>query len=99
MMLMVRVCVCSNKNALDSPIGNSFSNLWRYHLGTVALGSFLIATVQFVRAILTYIQVRVDGRWNALFNLPIFTVSIRSTLQGTRRIVSPNAYSAVVSVV
>ncbi|XP_040155385.1 choline transporter-like protein 1 isoform X1 [Anopheles arabiensis] len=41
-----------NKSNLSNPIGRSYCNLLRYHLGTVALGSFVIALVQFLRAML-----------------------------------------------
>lgn len=41
-----------NKHELDSPIQTSFSNLIRYHLGTVALGSLLIAIIQMARVLL-----------------------------------------------
>uniref|UniRef100_A0AAG5D2K4 Choline transporter-like protein n=1 Tax=Anopheles atroparvus TaxID=41427 RepID=A0AAG5D2K4_ANOAO len=41
-----------NKAALGSPIVRSYGNLLRYHLGTVAFGSFVIALVQFIRALL-----------------------------------------------
>ncbi|XP_058055555.1 choline transporter-like protein 1 [Anopheles bellator] len=41
-----------NKAHLGSPIGRSYGNLLRYHLGTVALGSFIIALVQFLRTLL-----------------------------------------------
>ncbi|RZC39006.1 choline transporter-like protein 1, partial [Asbolus verrucosus] len=41
-----------NKSALGTPILKSAYNLVRYHLGSVALGSFLIALVQFVRVLL-----------------------------------------------
>jgi solute carrier family 44 protein 1 (choline transporter-like protein) len=41
-----------NKNALGTPILRSGYNLVRYHLGSVALGSFLIAVVQFARVVL-----------------------------------------------
>uniref|UniRef100_A0A182VRR9 Choline transporter-like protein n=1 Tax=Anopheles minimus TaxID=112268 RepID=A0A182VRR9_9DIPT len=41
-----------NKTHLSNPIGRSYCNLLRYHLGTVALGSFIIAVVQFLRTML-----------------------------------------------
>lgn len=47
-----------NKGNLNSPVGESFRNLVRYHLGTVALGSFLIAIVQFVRVLFQALEVR-----------------------------------------
>ncbi|XP_055609417.1 choline transporter-like protein 1 [Uranotaenia lowii] len=45
-----------NKSNLGSPILKSFGNLVRYHMGTVALGSFIIAVVQFLRAILKLVM-------------------------------------------
>lgn len=47
---------CRNKNDLKSPIFKSFYNLSRYHLGSVALGSFIIALVQFIRVIFKYLE-------------------------------------------
>ncbi|CAH1108165.1 unnamed protein product [Psylliodes chrysocephalus] len=41
-----------NKSSLGTPVLQSAENLVRYHLGSVALGSFLIATVQFARVLL-----------------------------------------------
>ncbi|XP_050517151.1 choline transporter-like protein 1 isoform X1 [Diabrotica virgifera virgifera] len=45
-----------NKASLGTPFIASASNLIRYHLGSVALGSFLIATVQFMRVILKLVE-------------------------------------------
>ncbi|XP_046671719.1 choline transporter-like protein 1 [Homalodisca vitripennis] len=45
-----------NKSQLGSPIGTSFSNLVFYHLGSVALGSLLIALVQLARIVLKFLQ-------------------------------------------
>jgi choline transporter-like protein 2/4/5 len=38
------------------PIATSFKNCFRYHLGSLAFGSFIIALVQFIRACLMYID-------------------------------------------
>lgn len=46
-----------NKNEIDSPITTSFSNLIRFHLGTVCLGSLLIAIIQMIRALLSVFEV------------------------------------------
>lgn len=40
----------------------SIGRLIRYHLGTIALGSLIIAIIQAVRAILTYIQHKTKGK-------------------------------------
>lgn len=45
-----------NKTRLEQPIWNSLINLLRYHIGTVAFGSFLIAIVQFIRVIFKAIE-------------------------------------------
>lgn len=47
----------SNKTDLNSPVCKSFYNLIRYHLGTVAMGSFLIAIVQLIRLLLKAVEV------------------------------------------
>ncbi|XP_062554592.1 choline transporter-like protein 1 isoform X3 [Armigeres subalbatus] len=57
-----------NKTKLGSPILKSFSNLLRYHMGTVALGSFIIAVVQFLRTVLKLLMYYVHDRQNKLTN-------------------------------
>lgn len=51
---------------LGCPIGRAFFNLVRYHLGSVALGSFLIALVQLVRAVLKYIEEKTKASQNTV---------------------------------
>ncbi|XP_055956283.1 choline transporter-like protein 1 [Patella vulgata] len=53
-----------NKTKLGCPIGRSTCNLIRYHIGSVAFGSFLIALVRFVRFILMIIQKKLKGKTN-----------------------------------
>ncbi|XP_022173488.1 choline transporter-like protein 1 [Myzus persicae] len=45
-----------NKDNVSSPISTSISYLFNYHLGSVALGSFIITVLQIIRAILNYID-------------------------------------------
>ncbi|CAG9855650.1 unnamed protein product [Phyllotreta striolata] len=45
-----------NKSALGTPVLQSAENLIRYHMGSVALGSFLIALVQFARLLLKFVE-------------------------------------------
>jgi len=45
-----------NKDNVSSPISTSTSYLFNYHLGSVALGSFIIAVLQIIRAILNFID-------------------------------------------
>ena len=46
-----------NKKNLDSPLIRGYTFLIRYHLGTVAFGSFIIAFVKFARLLLKIVQV------------------------------------------
>ncbi|CAI6349795.1 unnamed protein product [Macrosiphum euphorbiae] len=45
-----------NKDNVSSPISTSISYLFNYHMGSVALGSFIIAVLQIIRAILNFID-------------------------------------------
>ncbi|XP_050526214.1 choline transporter-like protein 1 isoform X2 [Daktulosphaira vitifoliae] len=45
-----------NKNNMSSPIITSVSNLFNYHLGSVALGSFIITIMQIIRAIINAVD-------------------------------------------
>lgn len=45
-----------NKDNVSSPISTSIGYLFNYHLGSVALGSFIITVIQIIRAILNYID-------------------------------------------
>ncbi|XP_033738048.1 LOW QUALITY PROTEIN: choline transporter-like protein 1 [Pecten maximus] len=51
-----------NKNKLGMPICSSIKRLIRYHLGSIAFGSFIIALVRLLRLILGYIQRKLKGR-------------------------------------
>ena len=44
------------KSGLHVLILQSYWRLVRYHLGTVAFGSFIIALIQFVRMIMKYVE-------------------------------------------
>uniref|UniRef100_A0A182XV08 Choline transporter-like protein n=1 Tax=Anopheles stephensi TaxID=30069 RepID=A0A182XV08_ANOST len=55
-----------NKANLSNPIGRSYCNLLRYHLGTVALGSFVIALVQFLRTMLKLLMHSVRNPQNRI---------------------------------
>lgn len=45
------------KSKLDSPISRGFSNLLRFHLGSICLGSMLITMVTIIRMAVNYINV------------------------------------------
>lgn len=48
-----------NKSKLHLPILMSFGHLIRYHLGSICLGSIIIATIQLLRIILKWTEVRI----------------------------------------
>ncbi|XP_045159516.2 choline transporter-like protein 1 isoform X2 [Mercenaria mercenaria] len=51
-----------DKKKLGCPIAKSIKRLIRYHLGSIAFGSFIIALVKFARLILGYIQKKLQGK-------------------------------------
>ncbi|KAJ1528839.1 hypothetical protein ONE63_007213 [Megalurothrips usitatus] len=55
-----------NKDHLDAPISTSFYNLVRYHLGSIAFGSLLIALVQMARTVLAWLQAKLKGSENSV---------------------------------
>ena len=73
--------------ASTSIIGPSFYNLFRYHLGTVAFGSFIIALIQFIRMILHYIEKKLkkNGGDNKMIEICLkVTILLRSPMTITR---------------
>ncbi len=50
------------KDSLGVPILSSIWRLIRYHLGSVALGSFIIAVIKFLRAIMYYVEKRLKSQ-------------------------------------
>ena len=46
----------SQSPAIRRPIGTSLHRAWRYHLGSIALASFIVAVIQFIRAALEYLD-------------------------------------------
>lgn len=55
-----------NKSQMTSvPILKSMARTFRYHLGTIAKGSFIITLVKIPRLILTYIHSQLKGKENA----------------------------------
>ena len=63
-MFPSRSFVSRTKNSLGFPILASIWRLIRYHLGSVALGSFIIATVKFILAILLYVEKKLKSQEN-----------------------------------
>eukprot|EP00054_Salpingoeca_dolichothecata_P014314 m.80628 g.80628 ORF g.80628 m.80628 type:complete len:645 (+) comp20931_c1_seq1:81-2015(+) len=52
----------SRDKNLHLPIWASVYRVFRYHLGSIAFGSFIIAVVQLIRLILAYIQRKLKGK-------------------------------------
>ncbi|XP_022236316.1 choline transporter-like protein 1, partial [Limulus polyphemus] len=48
-----------DKSKLGTPIATSFYNLVRYHLGSVALGSFLVALLKLIRALFNKLEQKI----------------------------------------
>ena len=48
-----------------APVCNAIFRIIRFHLGTVAFGSLIIAIIQMIRAVLTYIQKKTRNRNNS----------------------------------
>ena len=57
------------------PLVNSFWRALRYHLGSIAFGSLLIAIVQFIRIILDYIQYKMKEQRNYVAGFVLKCVS------------------------
>lgn len=63
-----------NKSKLNLPVLTSFGHLIRYHLGSICLGSTIIAVIQVFRVILKWIEV---SHWSYfILNLNIILTRI-----------------------
>jgi hypothetical protein len=60
-----------NKSDLDHVMIGSVGRLLRYHLGSAAFGSLIIAIIQFIRAVLHYIKEKTDGKAGAIAKIVI----------------------------
>lgn len=61
--IMSSPCVIRNKSQMPAtPILSSMARTIRYHLGTLAKGSFIITLVKIPRLILTYIHSQLKGK-------------------------------------
>ena len=45
----------------EKPLSSSFKRAFKYHQGSIAMGSFLVALIQFVRYILKFLEKRMQG--------------------------------------
>lgn len=77
------------------PIVTSFKNCFRYHFGSLIFGSLIIAIVQFVRAVLTYIDKQTQGAQNANMVLKVVMKATHCCLwclEKCLKFLSKNAY-------
>ena len=79
----ISVCTfCSffrDKSDLKLPVATSFWRLVRYHLGSVAFGSFIIALVQLIRIIMQYIERKLakkGGKFRIQFGQGLLSVEV-----------------------
>ncbi|ESP02472.1 hypothetical protein LOTGIDRAFT_237969 [Lottia gigantea] len=63
---VVRWYFLRNKDDVKSPILKSYKTMIRYHLGSIAFGSLLIAIVQLIRIIVAFIDARLRGAKNVV---------------------------------
>lgn len=55
-----------NKKELGWPISSSMRAMFRYHLGSIALGSLIIAIVKFIRIMLKYLEKKLNRNGNQI---------------------------------
>lgn len=67
-----------NKKKLSLPIVRSFGHLIRYHLGSISLGSLLIAIIQFIRVVFKLIEVsQIFGQLKSQLTMVSISVDIQ----------------------
>lgn len=87
---------CRDKSELKTPIFEGFYNLTRYHLGTVATGSFWLALVQLIRYIFAAVQKRFKNNPSADNYLKKLCLTVCNcclmVLERVLNMISRNAY-------
>eukprot|EP00042_Codosiga_hollandica_P057139 m.840181 g.840181 ORF g.840181 m.840181 type:complete len:641 (+) comp59508_c0_seq9:56-1978(+) len=82
-----------NKAEIRSPITAGIWRLIRYHLGSVALGSFLIALVKFIRFVLLYIQAKLKHKTGRVVQVLLKCLSVCFwCLEKILKFIAKNAY-------
>lgn len=82
-------------NPPSYPILSSISNLFNYHLGTVAKGSLIITLVRIPRVVLTYIHSTLQGKDNACARCMVRSCTCcLCCLEKCLRYLNQNAYTA-----
>lgn len=73
---MNHVCFRDKNRLPVTPILSSVLRLFRYHLGTVAKGSFIITLVKIPRLILMYIHNQLKGKVGKLYQQQRQSISL-----------------------
>jgi len=77
----------------DAPVRASCHRAMRFHLGSIAFGSLIIATIQFIRATINYIKEHSQGQQNKLTKALFCLVQCcLRCLQSCLDVISKNAY-------
>eukprot|EP00002_Diphylleia_rotans_P003031 TRINITY_DN1201_c0_g1_i1.p1 TRINITY_DN1201_c0_g1~~TRINITY_DN1201_c0_g1_i1.p1 ORF type:complete len:611 (-),score=135.12 TRINITY_DN1201_c0_g1_i1:698-2530(-) len=77
----------------SSPVIRSFSRAIRYHLGSIAFGSLIIAIVQTIRTIITWMQAQAKKQKNKVVEMLLCCVNcLVRCLERFLKFISKNAY-------
>jgi choline transporter-like protein 2/4/5 len=76
----------------STPVASSVKRSIRYHMGTVAFGSFIIAVIQFIRAVLAYIKEKYLKDKPALKCLVTYIECCMACFERLMEFISKNAY-------
>ena len=81
---------------LVSPLKTSLGRILRFHLGSIALGSLILAVIQFIRLVLNYMQKKAEESKNTVLLriLKALDYYVRC-IEGVVKTVSRNAYILV----
>lgn len=86
---------CRDRSNLPCPVGRSIRRLFCYHMGTVALGSFLITLLQIPRIILAYISAKLKDHedWQIVKGILYCCSCCLWMLESFLQYLNRNAYS------
>ena len=86
---------CRDRSNLPCPVGRSIRRLFCYHMGTVALGSFLITLLQIPRIILAYLSAKLKDYedWQVVKGILYCCSCCLWVLENFLQYLNRNAYS------
>lgn len=91
---------CTADDSGSSSIGKSIKWVWRFHLGSLAMGAFLVALVQFIRIIFEYYKKQIEkaNKENpAIKAILCLTSYLLDCLERFIKFITKNAYIQVSS--